>query len=121
MKIQFEVCSDVYLVGHTEDGEEYIGERYFVRAEDEDGFRWRYHIQWNGSEVQYDHESGMTYFPDIRARAEALAGAVARSAALRPFDAMSYEWSEDRPGYGSDAWICGNQDSIEIAWERAMG
>lgn len=121
MTIEFAVVSDVYLAGRTEDGEDYIAERYFVQAEDDAGYRWRYHVAWDGTEVEYDHESGMTYFPDVRERAKALAEAVARTAALRPFNPNSYEWQESRPCYGSDAWIGSGQDAIEIAWERARG
>jgi hypothetical protein len=99
--------SDLYKVGITEDGADAISERYFVQLEAADGRRWIHAASFDGSEVKYDEEEGITYFPDNREEANEKAEKLATKvrAHLEAGGVIDFaHWREDRPRYGSDAY-----------------
>lgn len=131
MKVEFAVVSDVYEAGHRDDGTPFIGERYFVSAEVEDGRRFRYHKDWAGVEAFPNEEDGGSFFRDVRPRAVALAEAVCRTVAKDTFNPNSDNWYEARPVYGSDAYIVQQLEGAMMdrqdfddgfnAWDAASG
>src|SRR5690606_24986507 len=112
MSLIVDVYSALYCAGLTEDGEEYIGHIFFVRAEAPDGRRWAHVQGFDGVSVEYDEEFGCTYYGDIReeasARAEALAAKIkAYLEAGGKLDPTC--WNEMDPAYGSSAY-----DSLDV-------
>jgi hypothetical protein len=99
--VTFEVNSDLYQAGVTEDGEPYLAEVYFIRATFRDGSRLEFNTRYRGCEPEQMEE--FTYFKDIRTEAKARAesqlerikkdGAIYRS-----------NWTETYPEYGSQAY-----------------
>jgi hypothetical protein len=103
--LDFAVCSDLYVAGRTEDGEDYTAEVYFVVAEDARGNRWRHHASFPGAGTpEYDEEGFGPYFADVRESAKAEADKLlARIVAAGGRIDLAH-WSEDRPAYGSAAY-----------------
>ena len=62
MTYSFEIVSDLYQAGRTEDGDAYTAEVYYVMAEDEDGNRWQHFAAFPGCEVSVDPEDGFQVF-----------------------------------------------------------
>ena len=96
----FEVISELYKAGVTEDGEDYIAEVYVLRAEAPNGQRWEFSTRFPGAQLVEDEtEEGYAYdwFADIReeasARAEALLATVK--------DVNADGWGEVDGRYGS--------------------
>lgn len=106
--------ADLKKYGVTEDGEDYIGDCYYVGLEDKYGNRWRHSYAHDGVIVVSD-EDGIG-FCDNRERA--------RDDCRRFIDKIQCAgevdlqyWIEDRPVYGSLAYEQYGQDD-DIAWER---
>lgn len=117
--LDFYVVSILVKFGITEDGEDYIGESYYVMAEDKDGNRWNHHHSFPGVKV-VDHEDGR-WFEDTRIPAEAAALALMnriKASGITSVDGRPY-WSSDRPAYGSKAYQAYGQynDYIEERME----
>ena len=97
--VRFGVVSDLYSAGHTEDGDEFIAEAFFVQAEDSKGNRWLHGAIFHGAEVEDD--DGCFGFRDIREEATAKANliltAVSKTRSMEDF-------YEAQPIYGSSAW-----------------
>jgi hypothetical protein len=96
------VVSDLKEYGRTEDGEMFIGEQFFIQAEDKHGNRWRWWQARDGVRVEEDVD-GIS-FHDVRLDATVrLDNYIARFKELGRIK-MNY-WDSVSPAYGSDAWI----------------
>ena len=106
--------SDLKSYGYTEDGEEYIGEQYYVGLEDKRGNRWRHHVFYDGVRVITD-EDGIG-FADTRP--EAMESCRRFIDLIRRTGEVNLQyWIQDRPVYGSSAYMdYGQEDDIE--WEK---
>jgi hypothetical protein len=105
MKLTFEVASDLYLAGRTEDGQDFTAELYYVVAEDASGNRWRHETGFPGADAQRD-DDGCWHFGDVREAAQAAADRLRYSfmpPQAAPFDPA--HWREMRPAYGSAAYV----------------
>jgi len=104
MGLQFEIVSDVYVAGRTEDGERYTAEVYYVQAEDERGNRWAHYAHFKGCETGYDEEYGIPTFKDVRpeamAQAQHLLDRIVEAGGILDLN----HWTETRPCYGSAAY-----------------
>lgn len=96
------VASDLFVVGHTEDGEAYTAPAYYVVAEASDGKRWAHDKAFPAAVAAYDDEYGIPYFPAVEGAAddaEALRDCIAASdKALDPA-----HWAAIPAAYGSAA------------------
>lgn len=108
--IAVDVCSDLYVAGRTDDGEEYTAEVYLVCAEFENGEVYAHVERFKGCKVeQVDTEDdSFTAFIDIReeqkAKAERLALRVRQCVATgRKLDPQF--WTFHRTVYGSRAYL----------------
>ena len=119
-KIQtVEVGSDVYRAGYTDDGVEFIAESYHVTVTDADGNRLVHRTTFSGA-VAHDLEEGFGQsFEDVRGvafeKAARLAGRVQVALALGQALDLGC-WQQDRPVYGSDAYVAYGQDEDNV-WE----
>ena len=116
MKLFFEVVSELYRAGRTEDGAEYLAEVYLVQAENERGDRWIHPTRFKGCRVErvedfeeseengYQSFGFFTAFVDVRedakARAERLVERINAADGAVDLDL----WSETSPAYGSAAY-----------------
>jgi hypothetical protein len=105
MALQFGIRSDLCDFGATEDGERYIGEIYYIVAEDKIGCRWANNKIFPGVET-IDTEDGGVYYADIRE--DAISSA---SKLLRRIETLNLEsvvdrqgWHEIEPCFGSQAY-----------------
>lgn len=100
--LTFEIASDLYVAGRTEDGFDYTAEVYFITATNARGDRWRFETTFPGCETCQDDE-GYTHFGDIRPQAQAQAEKL--MARMQARGAINLQhWREDRPVYGSSAY-----------------
>lgn len=99
-KYQFQayVTSDLYVAGKTEEGEEFVAERFFVAAEFDNGMRFAHNHSFPGCKVEECGEG--TAFLDIRAEAEAAANAL-RDRVNAVGKMNGAYWTEIEPVYGS--------------------
>jgi hypothetical protein len=104
MKYDFEICSDLYLAGRTEDGQDYTAEVYFIAATDARGNRWRHAVVFPGCETSVDDYEGYTHFRDVREQAQADAAKLLALIEARGTINLEY-WRSDRPVYGSRAYV----------------
>lgn len=112
-EVDIGVISELYTAGETEDGQDYVAERYRVVVRVKaDGRTFMLSHYWKGCEVSEDGEGG-TYFADVRERAAACAEIDAEGfRALAVFDTEMHgspanpdaEWYETEPEYGSKHW-----------------
>ena len=109
-------ASDLKEFGHTSDGHPFIGETYYVIATDDAGNRWILKQRFDGVKVTTD-EQGEKYFEDTRAWAGAACRTMIMRAKARGYINLAH-WSQDRPVYGSEAYIAYGQ-ADDVAWERA--
>ena len=102
MAISFvEVVSRLYNAGVTEDGEDFIAERFCVVAEFSNGQRYEHVNSFGGARCEED-EWGFG-FVDVRDEAKAKARALARQ--FVGVAALDFaEWFEVDPQYGSVAY-----------------
>jgi hypothetical protein len=108
MKLHFEICSDLYVAGRNEDGQDFTAEVYFITATDERGNRWRHGHVFPGCrpEVSEDPDGGYccTHFNDVRN--EAMAEAERLLNRIETAGKVNLDhWREDRPMYGSRACV----------------
>lgn len=96
--LKFGIASDLAVIGHNPEAAdmdhpngEIIGERFYMIAEDADGYRWSW--GWADSKERLELEF------------EFLAPPVS-------------EWNESRPCYGSKAWEATDQDGQDAFAER---
>lgn len=98
------VRSDLYVAGVTEDGEDYVGEIFYVVIEKADGRRFRSPAEYPGVEVVYADDGPERFFKDVRKEAEA--AAMEEVDWLREWtgwaDALPRDMIEIDPVYGSD-------------------
>lgn len=95
------VSSSLYVAGLTEDGEEFIAERFFVAAEFDNGMRFAHNHDFDGCKVE-THDEGKAFI-DIREEAEAAANAL-RDRVNAAGKMHGEYWHEMEPGYGSPAY-----------------
>lgn len=114
-----EVGSDVYRAGYTDDGVEFVAESYRVTVTNAFGDRLVHRTTFSGA-VAHDLEDGFGQsFEDVRPQALAQATRLADRvrAALAAGQALNPAlWQQDRPVYGSDAYVAYGQDE-DNAWE----
>ncbi len=117
--VSFEIASDLYVAGRTEDGQDYTAEVYFITATNARGDRWRHETTFPGCARENDEE-GYTHFADIRAQAmEKAKTLIARMEARGTINLQ--HWSEDRPVYGSNAYVAyGASDDWEEEQRERM-
>lgn len=113
--LEIDVVFDLYSAGFTVDGDEYVAERYYISASDEDGNRYSIGA-FCGAKKVIDEVEGEVHFEDIRKEA--------REAADRLFNRICEAgvidtrfWHEDRPVYGSKAYSDYGQ-AEEVAYEK---
>ena len=110
------MMSELKSYGYTEDGEEFIGEVFYVIVESDRGDRWTHNRWYDGVEVS-SSEYG-TCFQDTREwahlRCESLIDAIT-TVGWVDLD----NWSESRPAYGSQAYLDYGQ-ADDLAWENAQ-
>jgi hypothetical protein len=101
------VCSDLYVAGRTEDGEQYTAEVYRVAVGFANGEVYVHRVSFPGCEVEKDEE-GIQHFGDIRvqalAKAERLKARVENALASGKALDMS-NWVYHRAIYGSRAYV----------------
>lgn len=107
MALIVDVISALYSAGLTEDGEEFIGHIFFVRAEAPNGQRWLHSRGFDGVISEEFEDSGVDVFYDNRDEASAAAEALAEKvrqhlAAGGKLDPTC--WHEGDPAYGSKAY-----------------
>ena len=114
-----EVGSDVYIAGRDEDGYDFTAETYHVSVTNTYGDRLRHRTTFKGA-VAHETEYGVGQaFEDVRPQALAQATRLADRvrAALAAGQALNPAlWQQDRPVYGSDAYVAYGQDE-DNAWE----
>ena len=115
--LQVYFVSDLKSYGYTEDGEEFIGEVFFVEAEDDKGNRWRLNKSYPGVEV--GHSEYGTFFQDTREEARHRCQCVIDAVTnIGRIDLAM--WHATRPAYGSEAYMeYGMAD--DLAWEKQNG
>ena len=110
--LEIDVVSDLYSAGFTIDGDEYVAERYFIVAQDSAGNRWSLGCFCGAEKVQ----EGEAFFKDIREEARASADRLlARINDKGVIDTQF--WREDRPVYGSKAYVQYGQ-AEDVAYEK---
>jgi hypothetical protein len=117
--VSFEIGSDLYVAGRTEDGADYTAEVYFITATNARGDRWRHASSFPGCNPVRDDE-GYTHFADIRAEAQKEANTL--MARMQARGAINLQhWREDRPVYGSSAYVAyGQADDLEQEFRDRM-
>ena len=105
--VSFEICSDLYVAGRTEDGQDYTAEVYFITATNARGDRWRHASCFPGCAPEQD-DDGYMHFADIRATAKEQADALMARMVARGKINLD-DWREDRPVYGSSAYVAYGQ------------
>jgi hypothetical protein len=104
--LHFYISTELKSFGYTEDGEEFIGEIYFITAEDKDGNKWEHGHTFSGVKVGQDEEYGINWFEDVRPEAKEnsniLLERIKKSGITDVSDRV--HWSLGRPAYGSLAY-----------------
>ena len=124
--LEIEVATEAFVVGLTEEGREFVGERYFLLATDRAGNRWRHVQTFPGCErvIEADEETGeqFVFFPDLRDQAFSNARTLFMSFFVdgRPDVVNSPDWFTTRPAYGSEAFQQYGGDD-DLALELAEG
>ena len=101
--LTFCVASDAYEAGHTEDGQQYTAELYYIVAEDEDGNRWRHNVDFHGCIVYRDFD-GVPLFRDIRAKQNERVTTLLNQIIIHAGELDMTHWTNMRPAYGSYAY-----------------
>lgn len=119
MQYNFFVGSDLKKFGTTEDGEDYLGEIYFVIAEDDYGNRWQSTETFSGCVVEdnsNDYENSI-YFRDTREDAQFDANTLIEKmkANIEGIDIAS-AWTKISPTYGSPVY----DESELVNFEREI-
>lgn len=122
-QVTIEIGSDLYVAGRTEDGHEYTAEVYFVVATNARGDRWRHASSFPGCKTESDEE-GYTHFADIREQAQRDAQTLVDriQSRINAGGALNLQhWHEDRPVYGSSAYVAyGQADDLEHEYRERM-
>jgi len=119
-KYQFDITSDLHKFGVTEDGEDYVGEVYFVTATDSDGHRFIHHQSFPGCQkTDYPEDDEDLdfpyYFADIREEAQKAAEALVTELITNDILELNpVDWHKTSAVYGASAY--NEQDTID--WER---
>lgn len=117
--VSFEITSDLYVAGRTEDGFDYTAEVYFITATNARGDRWRHASSFPGCKTEQDDE-GYTHFGDIREQAQKEAQTLITRMQARGVINLQH-WREDRPVYGSNAYVAyGQADDLEQEYRDRM-
>jgi hypothetical protein len=124
MKYEFDVASDLYVAGKTEDGEDYTAEVYYVTATAEDGTRYRHKLSFAGCSVERDTDDDgfpVNFFMDIREFAmEEANRIIARIVAAGGVIDLLQWWPMDSV-YGSAAYVRNDEEGDQAARERNEG
>lgn len=116
--LDFDIGSDLYQAGYTEDGRPFIAERYFIQAVDKDGNRWTHVHTFAGAQVECDEE-GYDHICDVRVEAmERVKQLITRVKASR--EICMLHWVTADPVYGSRAYESYGADE-QIAREHMEG
>lgn len=105
MSLQFDIQTDLYLAGRTEDGQEYHAESYYVTATDDEGYVFAHDQVFHGCRTGKDDE-GWPWFEDVREEAKAGATRLLeriRAAGVDKVDGREH-WTLQRASYGSKAY-----------------
>ena len=107
MSLMVDVISTLYNAGLTEDGEEFVGHIFYVRAEAPNGQRWLHVKAFDGVTSEEYEDSGVMVFGDDREAAAE--GAERLASKVREHLASGGKldldcWNEVDPAYGSDAY-----------------
>lgn len=104
-KLTFCIASDLFQYGVGDDGQPFIGEFYYIQAEDDYGNRWNHHHRFHGcAPCQVDDGDGTaTLFQDVRADAYVNATRLLDRIQQTGDINLAY-WDEARPAYGSPAY-----------------
>jgi hypothetical protein len=104
--LEFITASTLQSFGYTEDGEEFIGEVFFIQAEDSNGNRWSHDYTFPGVKVGYDSEYGVKWFEDVRDVAKKEAQSLLDRIKASGIDSVDGRphWFLDSPAYGSIAY-----------------
>lgn len=107
--LEIMIGSDLFKAGVTEDGEDYIGERFYVMVEAPNGQRWVHLVKFDSTKAVDGGEDcdGMVFFPDqmqeakdaIQILCDRVTAHIKAGGKLDP--AM---WVECDPRYGSDQY-----------------
>ena len=107
MTLRIAVISDLYKAGVTEDGQDFVADRFYVMVEAPNGQRWVHGASFDSTKQEFDDEDGFPYFPDFRIeakeKAEALADKVRAYVTAKGLLDLDH-WHEVDPAYGSDAY-----------------
>lgn len=107
----FSIVSKLKSYGHTEDGEEFVGEAYMIWAEKANGERLCHFHLFDGVNVELTEE-GIPMFIDVRESAKAAAERLlARIEAENP----DFETCADSKYWG---WIPARYGSVAFEWEN---
>lgn len=118
--LTFEIGSDLYVAGRTEDGFDYTAEVYFITATNARGDRWRHGSCFPGCAPEQDEE-GYTHFGDIREIARKEAETLLARMVSRGTINLAH-WREDSPVYGSSAYVAyGQYDDWEAEQRERHG
>lgn len=107
MSLTIDVISALYNAGLTEDGEEFIGHIFFVKAEAPDGRRWLHNRGFDGVTSEEFEDSGVNVFYDNRDKASSDAEALADKIRAHLANGGKLDpahWNEGDPMYGSSAY-----------------
>lgn len=120
METTFEIeASTVYhKFGVTEDGEDFIGEVFYIVATDADGYRFTHELRFSTVySVEPEHEDDYGFRSDTGAKNSAELFASLLPKTFDPDDSAC--WEESRPCYGSPAYIKSGQGYIDKQQEIA--
>lgn len=119
--IEIEVAGDLYRAGYGCDGQEIIGESFYVVATYPSGRRIRHNQSFPGIIPEGYTDDGDRAFnyrgEEAKAEAEALRARI-EAAVLQGRALDMAHWDHARPVYGSDEYISTGAELDEIALER---
>lgn len=108
MNLQVSVISNLHNFGITEDGQQFIAERFMVMIETTSGKRWVHEHHFDGTKPVFEEEIGAMVFPDLREEAQAEAAKLVGRIEMHLSKGGEIDlakWREEDPCYGSDAYI----------------
>lgn len=107
MTIEITVTADLHKYGTTEDGQDFLAERFYVMAEAENGERWIHNMFADSSKAVFDAEIGAFYFENNRKQAFEKIQKFADRIVQHLKDGGSLDmahWVSTDPRYGSEAY-----------------
>jgi hypothetical protein len=121
MAYHFEIASDLFVAGRTEDGEDYTAEVYYVTATAADGTRYRHGTSFPGCSVESDSDEygyPITCFMDIREFAIEEAQCLIDHIEQTGGKIDLLRWWQMESVYGSDAYVRNDEEFDQLMRER---